>query len=96
MEFQVLDRNFQLVYILDAFESMIWVDKLYEPGTFELYTPFDSDIITYCRPDNYITNPNSEHVMIIEDITIESDSENGNHIKVIGRKKTQQKVLRNL
>ena len=85
MEFRVLDRNFQLVYVLDAYESMIWVDRLYEPGSFELYTPVTREIIDYCRPDNYVVNPESEHTMIIEDISIESDAESGDHIKVVGR-----------
>lgn len=85
MELQVLNRNFQTIYFLDTFESLIWVDKMYEPGTFELYTPVTPEILQYIRPDNYLINPESEKVMIVEDFTIEADSENGDHIKIIGR-----------
>jgi hypothetical protein len=85
MEFYVLDQNFQTIFILDRYESIIWVDRYNEVGTFELYTPVTDDIMTYVRPDNYLMNPNSRKLMIIEDFAIESNIEDGNRIKVIGR-----------
>lgn len=85
MNLTVLNKLFQTVYILESYESLIWVDKYNEPGTFELYSPVTSDILEYFKPDFYFVNDESEHVMIIEDISIESDVENGNKIKVIGR-----------
>ena len=85
MELYVLDQNFEKIYVLDTFESLIWVDKMYEPGTFELYTPVSSDILLYLRPGNYLMNNDSDRLMIIEDFTIDSDVETGNHVKIIGR-----------
>ncbi len=85
MELYVLNQNFEKIYVMDTFESLIWVDKMYEPGTFELYTPASSEILLYMRPDNYLMNPDSDRLMIIEDFTIDSDTEDGNHVKIIGR-----------
>ena len=85
MELTVLNPSFEKIYILDTYESLIWVDKFNEPGTFEIYTPVTDDILTYLVKDNYLINPDSEHVMIIEDFSLESDSESGDHIKIIGR-----------
>ena len=85
MELTVLNPNFEKIYILDSYESLIWVDKFSEPGTFEIYTPVTNDILTYLVKDNYLVNPDSEHVMIIEDFSLESDVEKGDHIKIIGR-----------
>lgn len=85
MELTVLDQNFAKIYILESYESLIWVDRFNEPGAFELYSPVTDDILTYFKPNYYLTNDESEHTMIIEDISIESDIENGNKIKVIGR-----------
>ena len=85
MEFTVLNQNFEKIYILETYESLIWVDKFNEPGTFELYGPVSNDLLEYFKPNNYLTNDESEHVMIVEDISIESDVEDGNKIKIIGR-----------
>lgn len=85
MDFTILNSSFEPVYILDTYESFIWVDKFNEPGTFELYASVTKDILEFIKPDYMIRNPLSEHVMIIEDISYESDSDNGNHIKAIGR-----------
>ena len=85
MDMTVLNTNFEIVAVLDTYESIIWVDKLYEPGTFEFYTVFTPDILKVLKPNYYIQNSDSNHTMIIEDTSIESDSESGDHIKVIGR-----------
>ena len=85
MDFTVLNTDFQTIDILEEYESIIWVDKFAEPGTFELYTPVTDDIIKYLKPNYYIINPKSDRVMIIEDISYESDIEKGNHIKAVGR-----------
>lgn len=85
MELTVLNTSFEPVYLLETYESLIWVDKFSEPGTFELYTPVTDEIIDNIIPGYYILNSDSEHVMIIEDISIESDTEAGDHFKAIGR-----------
>lgn len=85
MEVTVYNTSFELVYVLDAYESLLWVDKYSEPGTFEIYTPVSSDILEYLKPNYYLVNDASEHTMIIEDMAIESDIESGNKIKIIGR-----------
>lgn len=85
MEMTILNSDFEAIYILDTYESFIWVDKMYEPGTFELYTPITEEIVKYAKPDNYIQMRDSEKLMIIEDISIESDIESGDHIKIVGR-----------
>lgn len=85
MEFTVLNTEFQKIFILDVYESIVWVDKFSEPGTFELYTTVTQDILDNIKPDCYIVNPDSDHTMIVEDISIESDAESGDHIKIVGR-----------
>lgn len=85
MEMTILNSNFQKIFVLDRYESVVWVDKFAEPGTFELYTSVSDEVLTYVKAGNYIQNPDSDHTMIIEDISIESDSESGDHFKAIGR-----------
>lgn len=85
MDIFVLDQNFNTVYILDRYESILWVDRFYEHGEFEIYTPVTKDILKYLVKDNYLFSRDSEHMMIIEDFTIDSDTETGDHVKIIGR-----------
>ena len=85
MNITVLDNNFCAKCILDEYESFIWVDKFYEPGTFELYTKVTNYILSNIKADDFLQIPESEHTMIVEDISIESDIESGDHIKIVGR-----------
>lgn len=81
----VLDQGFNPIYIFDRYESLLWVDRFYQCGSFEIYTPITNDILNYLVKDNYLVSKDSDHVMIIEDFAIESDAEQGDHIKIIGR-----------
>lgn len=85
MELLVLDANFTAVTVIDSFRSMIWTDRYNSYGDFELYLPVDSSMLYYLQQDNYLWTKDSEHCMIIEDITIDSDVEEGNYLKVTGR-----------
>lgn len=85
MEIRVLDQNFNSVHIFDEYESLLWVDRFWECGSFEIYTPINDDILTYMVKGNYLVSKDTDHVMIIEDFAIDSDVEIGDHIKIIGR-----------
>lgn len=85
MNIIVLDNNLCAKCILDEYESFIWVDKFYEPGTFELYTKVTNYILSNIKADDFLQISESDHTMIVEDISIESDIENGDHIKIVGR-----------
>lgn len=81
----VLDNNFQSVGVIDVYESLLWTDRFYKYGEFELYTAFDAYILGICQQDYYMYINESEHMMIIESIEIESDADNGNKLKITGR-----------
>ena len=70
MDVTVLNSLFQPVYIVDTYESMIWTDRYYECGDFELYTKLSDDIQKYAIPGNYLRISDSEHIMLIESIHI--------------------------
>lgn len=87
MEILVLNTNFETVYIVDSFKSMIWTDRYNEYGDFEIYLALtnNSDILKYLKEDYYLLLKDSEHCMIIEDLTIDTDVEDGNYFIVTGR-----------
>lgn len=85
MDLRILDKNLDVIAILDNYKSFIWTDRYYEYGDFELYTAMDPALLDFIKKDYYIEILESEHTMIIEDLTIKSDTEEGNYITIVGR-----------
>ena len=85
MEMYVLNQRFEKIALIDAYESLLWTDRYGKPGEFEIYTPVADFALQYPVADNYLQIKESEHTMVIEDTTIESNVETGNHIKITGR-----------
>lgn len=85
MNLTVLNTNLIDIAVIDTYESLIWTDRYSKCGDFELYIPISDSIPWYYKQENMLINEKSEHVMIIETIETESDSENGDHLKVSGR-----------
>lgn len=80
-----MDTNFKMVSVLDVFISFIWTDRYYEYGDFELYTRVSTDILSKMQSEYYLLNKESEHLMIVENIEIETDLEDGHTVKITGR-----------
>lgn len=85
MELLVLDTNFESVCIIDSFNSMIWVDRYSGYGDFELEMSVNVDNLERLKEDNYLWLRESDHVMIIESIEIDTNVEDGNRLIVKGR-----------
>ena len=85
MDLTILDTDRTPLCVLDVYNSFIWTDRYFKYGDFELHASMNEVLLQYLKQDYYITNANSEHVMIIETLLINSDIENGNTITVSGR-----------
>lgn len=85
MDLKILNQNFGIVYILDTYISLVWVDKYAEVGTFEFTVPITTENLENLKADYYVQSDFSDHLMIIEDISIESNVTDGNRMKVVGR-----------
>lgn len=85
MEVYVLNTKFESVAVIDEFESLIWTDRYDESGDFELFVAMDRTLLNYLKQDYYLWNAESEHMMIIEQINITSNVEDGNKLIVTGR-----------
>lgn len=85
MNIFVKNTDFEIVKMVEVFESMIWTDRYQSCGDFELYMPMDEDVLSYIKNDYYLINGNSEHFMIIEELLIKTDIEEGNMLTVSGR-----------
>ena len=84
MEVMVLDTEFKMVGIIDTFISLIWTDRYDEAGDFELLLPMETPVINVIKEDYYLIINESEHVMVIEDIYITTDVEEGKRLKITG------------
>ena len=85
MELLVLDSSFNAVAIIDNYESLIWTERYFEYGDFEIYMMFRQDILDSIDVDYYIWMKESEYLMVIEDIQIASNVEEGKKLIITGR-----------
>jgi hypothetical protein len=84
MEAVLMEKDLTSLAILDTFDSFIWTDRYCGLGDFEILTPVSSRIVSYLTKDRYLSIKESIHTMIIETLSIKSDIETGNKIRVKG------------
>lgn len=85
MILSLLNTELEATSIIDSYESLQWAERYNEYGDFELYSPATEDILSSIKQDYYLQKPDSEYVMIVEKIVINTDTEEGNHVIITGR-----------
>lgn len=85
MEPLILDKEFNSLSILDTFESFLWVERYSSYGDFEIYTAPTKELLDVLKLDHYLWLKDSDQVMIIEEVSLESDVEMGNRATISGR-----------
>jgi hypothetical protein len=85
MDLLILNSAFIKIGIIDTFESLIWTDRYYAAGDFELLTSPTQSILSILSQGSYAAIEESDHLMIIEDLHIKTDPINGNKLITKGR-----------
>ncbi len=85
MEVYILNKNFETVSLVDSYTSLIWTDRFYKAGDFELYLPSSKENNDRFIPGYYLWDKDTDHMMIIEDLKTTSDIDSGNNFVVTGR-----------
>lgn len=85
IELSVLNTEFEEVGIIDTPISLIWTDRFDQAGDFELCLPMDNSYLDIVKEDYYLITDESERVMIVEDIDITTDAEDGPQLMITGR-----------
>lgn len=85
MEATLLDTNFEPVAIVDRYKSFIWTDRYDSYGDFELHMEMSEALPSVFKKGYYLWNRDSEHLMIIESLTVESDPDDGVFCTIAGR-----------
>ena len=65
MDLLILDTDLEAIAVIDTYTSLIWTDRYYKAGDFELCLPASKEIFDVIKHDYYLYNKNSEHVMMI-------------------------------
>lgn len=92
----VLNRNFELLGVIDEYVSSIWRPSYSDIGDFELYLGATDKAITLLTQNNYLVrecdvsvdeleNVTYKKVMIIKKIELITDVENGDFLTVTGK-----------
>lgn len=84
MELLVLDTNFEIISVIDSFNSLIWTDRYSKCGDFELYLEATAYYFNTLKADYYLYLKESEHMMIISNVQQESNAEEGNYLTITG------------
>jgi len=85
MELIAFDSLFKEIGVVDKFKSLLWTDRYWSSGDFEIVLPPTSSIWSLMETTAYFKLKESDHVMVPEIINIHSDPEEGNELVIKGR-----------
>ena len=86
MDVFILDKSYQALAVLDTFQSRIWTDRYNKYGDFEVYIPAIMPVCSFLEEGLYLYAPDqSDRMMIIEDIQLKCDPDEGDFYTVTGR-----------
>lgn len=85
MNLLLLNTSFEVIDVIDTYSSLLWTERYYEAGEFELIVPANSKNLELFQMDYYLSRIDSKCLMIIEKREIETDEEDGNTLTITGR-----------
>lgn len=85
MDLYILDKTFKPIALIDNAASVIWADRYYETGDFEIYIPATIKNLSILQEEYYVKRMDSDMVGIIEMINLKTDIESGDYLTVSGR-----------
>lgn len=91
MNINVMDASLQRIGVIDSYRSIIWTQRYYEPGDFELWLDATPENINLCQRgrmlyrDKDYDSGEIKSVMIIQLVQVHTSLEEGNTILLQGR-----------
>lgn len=84
--FDVYEKQFYKTAVIDNTTSIIWVTRFNSAGEFELYIPANNDLLSLFKNENVIiTRDDTDRIMIVEKVALNTDDENGDYLTITGR-----------
>lgn len=97
MDVYVLNRNFEIIGVLDNYKSFIWAKRYNEAGACDIQVKADVDSIQLLQKGNYILRSDDDEMICrIDVLELDTDVEEGNYLIVGGndcKKLLNQRVV---
>lgn len=84
-EIYVRDKNLNKIGLIDNAESVIWTNRYFECGDFEIYAKATSQILELCKNGRFLSHSGSYTPMMIEEYKITTDLDGIDYITISGR-----------
>lgn len=84
IEVYVFNKSLQMVGMVDAYKSLIWVPRYQETGDCEIYLEASAENIALFQMGFYLARLDDDMVCKIDLIQIDTDAEEGNYLLVKG------------
>lgn len=89
----VLDDSFQPVYNISEFVSLIWTERYWACGDFELQIFYDLSVIGNVKIGNYLALGKSPIIMIIESMSITYEIEDKSQQYIVYKGRTMESIF---
>lgn len=80
MQIYILNTSYEIVGMVDEYESCLWNKKYNDVGEAEIYLPASAEMILLLQKGYYIYRYDDDMFCKIEKVEIETDVENGNYL----------------
>jgi len=81
----VLDKNLDVVYVIDTYKSCIWSNRYVELGDCEVYLPVTADMLSVLIMGYYLVRLNDDMICRITKVELQTDAEDGDYLIVTGQ-----------
>lgn len=81
----VLNRQYEVIGVVDDYSSLIWTERYYQYSDFEIETAATNAHLAIYVKGNYIHKKDSDRLMIIESVEYNSSAEEGRQLLVSGK-----------
>lgn len=85
MEIDVLGKDFLKQGAIDNYESLLWAVRYNKMGDFKLTMPMDVTVRAFTKQNPYLTIQDDDHVMVVEEQTVEVDASGAATLALSGR-----------
>lgn len=85
MDIYVLDKSLNEMGIIDTYVSLIWTQRYYTEGDFELYIRADNKAMSLLKEDFFLIRDDTDSAMIIKNINLKTDIEKGDFFVITGK-----------
>lgn len=99
MDLYFLNKNLELVGIIDTANSTQWLERYFEVGTFEVYVQNNDEILDIVNQSYFVTRNDSSYVGVIEHFENEDEVDTGNFLIVQGQMAESligRRIIRNI